>query len=69
MLTLVVLALVDDGCPSKRNSCESLHNDSELARVTFCINRKLPCCRNVRTNRSNLVLVLALVLVLVLVGL
>ena len=36
--------------------------------VTICINRKLPCWRNVRTNRYNLVLVLALVLVLVLVG-
>jgi hypothetical protein len=41
--------------------------DSELARVTFCMNRKLPCCRNVRTNRADLVLVLALVLVPVLV--
>jgi hypothetical protein len=37
------------------------------------MNRKLPCCRNVRTNQADLVLVLALVLVpvlmLVLLGL
>jgi hypothetical protein len=31
------------------------------------MNRKLPYCRNVRTNRADLVLVLALVLVPVLV--
>tara|TARA_B110000908_G_C9834289_1_gene262761 strand:+ start:173 stop:292 length:120 start_codon:yes stop_codon:yes gene_type:complete len=31
------------------------------------MNRKLPCCSNVRTNRVDLVLVLALVLVPVLV--